>query len=111
LVLDARAFGPGISSENVTSYGFMDSITMAIKHAKIVIPAEAGISSLPGQGLQEDPGFRRDGDIVGLFGCRSNNIAVAACAGQYPLAKTLTATRVRFSLIHPRIPVTKEDGS
>jgi len=47
---------------------------MAIKHAKIVIPAEAGISSLPGQGLQEDPGFRRDDDIVGLFGCRSNNI-------------------------------------
>jgi len=46
---------------------------MAIKHAKIVIPAEAGISSLPGQGLQEDPGFRRDDDIVGLFGCRSNN--------------------------------------
>ena len=45
---------------------------MAIKHAKIVIPAEAGISSMPGQGLQEDPGFRQDDRIVGLFGCRSN---------------------------------------
>jgi len=33
---------------------------MAINHAKIVIPAEAGIATIPGQGLQEDPGLRRD---------------------------------------------------
>jgi len=46
---------------------------MAIKHAKIVIPAEAGIFSMSGQGLQEDPGFRQDDRIVGLLGCRSNN--------------------------------------
>jgi hypothetical protein len=48
-------------------------IAMAIAHAKIVIPAEAGISSMPGQGLQEDPGLRRDDRIVGLLGCHSNN--------------------------------------
>jgi hypothetical protein len=45
---------------------------MAIKHAKIYIPAKAGIFSMPGQGLQEDPGFRQDDRIVGLLGCRSN---------------------------------------
>jgi hypothetical protein len=28
---------------------------MTIKHAKILIPAEAGISSMPGQGLNEVP--------------------------------------------------------
>ena len=45
---------------------------MAIKHTKIVNPAEAGIATMPGQGLQEDPGLRQDDRIVGLFGCRSN---------------------------------------
>ena len=34
------------------------NIAMAIKHTKFVIPAKAGISSMPGQGVQEDPGFR-----------------------------------------------------
>jgi hypothetical protein len=46
---------------------------MAIKHARIVITAEAGIASMPGQGLQEDPGLRQDDRIVGLLGCRSNS--------------------------------------
>jgi hypothetical protein len=45
---------------------------MAMKHAKMVNPAEAGISSIAGQGLQVDPGLRRDERTVGLFGCRSN---------------------------------------
>jgi len=34
--------------------------------------AEAGIFPMPGQSLQEDPGFRRDDRIVGLFGRRRN---------------------------------------
>jgi hypothetical protein len=43
-------------------------IAMAIKNTKIVIPAEAGISSMPNYGLQEYHGFRRDDGGDGLFG-------------------------------------------
>jgi len=46
---------------------------MAIKNTNIVIPSEAGIASVPGHGLQENPGFRQDDRIVGLLGCRNNN--------------------------------------
>jgi hypothetical protein len=49
-----------------------ENVDMAIKHARIVIPAKAGIFSMLGQDLQEDPGFRQDDGIVGLFGCRGN---------------------------------------
>jgi hypothetical protein len=45
---------------------------MAIKRAKVVIPAETGIAFMPDEGLQKDPGFRRDDRNVGLLGCCNN---------------------------------------
>jgi len=51
---------------------------MAIKPARIVIPADAGISSMPGQGLQKDPVFLWDDQILGLLGCRSKSSLLMA---------------------------------
>jgi hypothetical protein len=44
-----------------------------MKYTKVVLPAEAGISSVPQQVYQEDPGFRRDDAGVGLLRYRILN--------------------------------------
>ena len=46
---------------------------MAIKHAQIVIPADAGIASMSGQACEKIPAFAGMTGFVGLFACRSNS--------------------------------------
>jgi predicted aspartyl protease len=78
---------------------------MTINHTQFVIPAEAGISFMPNQGLQEDPsrtrsGICRDDRGLGLVGCRNNKKRET---GLYWLRATVIFIILAAALVFPRV--------